>query len=609
MKGSTYLYSLLLVVIFVAGPQMSHAQEWQKVDFQLDNLDIEEIRKALLPYFPVLRNTELRIVHQAQSPVGWHLSLKQSFQGKLLYQSELRLHLDKKLHVYGLTANLYPLIRPHISYSRSHLDGKVMEVVVERAASDWQGGDVWYVKDNKWHPAYQLKLFFDQGAMASEELILDAIDQSVLQNQDLATYFDHHSMRDSSGMGRVFMPDPCTKAQSSYGYLFKDFDDRHEAIFESLMDTVILEGLTYSTEDSLFYLEGPYVKIVDRAAHFAPVAVSEDGHFFFDRDENGFEEVMAYYHIHRFRSRVARLGFGDLFNRPVEVDAHGFGNNDQSAFIGNGGQSYILFGDGGVDDAEDADVIIHEYAHALSYDASPESNKGFERKGIDEGYADYFAAAYSYDISTWNWFELFNWDGQNEFWQGRKVISLESYPPEEGFSSIYEVGTFWASTLMNIRFDLGGQLADPLVLQSLYFLRRNMELPEVAEALLRADTVLYDGIYSPVIRDRLCQKNLVSSPFCISVQNEASQLQQEVSALTIGPNPVTDRINISWQEAKNMSIQLENMYGQVLWKKMVYKQKELAVDLHEGILPGYYLLRLKEHGGGSMVHKLNIVAH
>ena len=72
---------------------------------------------------------------------------------------------------------------------------------------------------------------------------------------------------------------------------------------------------------------------------------------------------------------------------------------DQSVFIGNSGNSYLLFGEGGVDDAEDADVIIHEYAHAISYAASPETNSGTERRGLDEGLGDYFAAIYSYQYN------------------------------------------------------------------------------------------------------------------------------------------------------------------------------------------------------------------
>lgn len=585
-----------------------HAQNLQKVDFRLDSLSAQSVREALLPYFAELANTELILGHVSQSPVGWHLSLKQAFRGKELYQSELRLHLTNELKAYLLSATLFPLRHTNARIFRENLMAKSQQLIEENQASDWLGKEIWFREGGTWIPAYALRIFSDQGAWAAREIIINASDQSIIRQEDLSTYFGHHVKKDTTGWGRIFLPDPCTRAKAPYGVYFSDAKDGHSPVLEVLMDTVELKNLTYSEEDSLFLLEGPYVKVVDRAAHYKPVAVSKDGKFFFNRDASGFEDVMVYYHIDWFRRYVSRMGFGQLLNRPIEVDAHGYGNNDQSAFVANGGNSYILYGDGGVDDAEDADVIIHEYIHALSYDASPETNKGFERMGIDEGFADYFAAAYSYDLSHWRWFDLFNWDGHNEFWQGRKAISTESYPPTNGFSSIYDVGTLWASTLMNIRFDLGAEVVDPLVLQTFYFLNKSMKLPDVAELLLLADTLLYDGAYTPVIRDRLCQRNLYSSESCIAVANESGPFQGEKS-LKIGPNPLSDELHVSWEHPCDMELRLENMYGQLILKKEIFRQNQLTLKIPRSLPPGNYFLKLATKDGETIVYKLNIVGY
>ena len=90
----------------------------------------------------------------------------------------------------------------------------------------------------------------------------------------------------------------------------------------------------------------------------------------------------------------------------VKFDPSGLSGADNSHYLGGSGQ--LAFGEGGVDDAEDADVIVHEFGHALSDHASPLSNTGLERRAIDEGYGDYFAASYSRKFSDYNWENIFS---------------------------------------------------------------------------------------------------------------------------------------------------------------------------------------------------------
>jgi hypothetical protein len=80
----------------------------------------------------------------------------------------------------------------------------------------------------------------------------------------------------------------------------------------------------------------------------------------------------------------------------VIIDPHGT-SADNSFFSY---PNFIYYGTGGVDDAEDADVITHEYSHFLSRNAAPNTNVGMERQGLDEGLGDYVAASYFKPIST-----------------------------------------------------------------------------------------------------------------------------------------------------------------------------------------------------------------
>ncbi|MCB0856080.1 MAG: hypothetical protein KDD63_27850, partial [Bacteroidetes bacterium] len=342
-----------------------------------------------------------------------------------------------------------------------------------------------------------------------------------------------------------------------------DSMDFHKPIFENFIDTVILKDITF--EDNTFKLIGPYVNITDRSPFFIAPATSTDGDFFFTRDQSGFEDVMAYYHIDSMQRYVQKLGFINLQNGPMQVDPHGKSDLDQSVFIGNGGNSYILFGDGGVDDAEDADVLVHEYAHALSYDAAPETNSGTERRGLDEGIGDYSSAIYSFDSdSVYGWDKIFNWDGHNEFWSGRKAISHIQYPPSS--TSIYTYGEIWASALMEIRQELGKEVADRLAIQEMYGNFAQMTLTDAAMLYLDAEMALYGGIHSEMISFTFCEKGILSGPDCINVTLE-EELDSEPS-LSIFPVPAEDQLTLSWSlplSSSTARLEMVNLLGQTVF--------------------------------------------
>ena len=330
----------------------------------------------------------------------------------------------------------------------------------------------------------------------SYELLLDAATGEEISRRDIRAYHRHYTMADTTGRGRVFRPNPCTAAGVPYGDLFSNNDDMHLPIFETYMDTVKLQELTY--QNGQFMLEGPYVKLMEFSIPNVAPVTSSDGSFFFRRDETGFEDVMAYYHIDTFQRYVQSLGYTDLYtDKPIQVDAHGAGGNDQSSFSTNGriqyGTNYAAANEH-VDDAEDADVIIHEYGHALSYSAAPNTRNGYQRLGLEEGYCDYFAAAYSYDIrSDYGWDQVFNWDGHNEFWDGRDANSSRKYA-SSGLNK-YEYAEVWASAMMRLRQDIGAQVCDQLHLEILYGSQHNMTFRDAYQLLLHADTALFNGVH------------------------------------------------------------------------------------------------------------------
>jgi hypothetical protein len=119
------------------------------------------------------------------------------------------------------------------------------------------------------------------------------------------------------------------------------------------------------------------------------------------RSDNRFEALMVYFQIDRSQKYIQSLGFSDSNSSPNGVadhvqravaDAYRQDNSFYSPATG-----IVTYGSGGVDDAEDGDVILHEYAHAMQDSESPAFGRslGFQPAALAEGSSDYWAAAMS----------------------------------------------------------------------------------------------------------------------------------------------------------------------------------------------------------------------
>lgn len=581
LTSCTFRFALLMCGLMICHQGLG--QSFRQVSIPVGNhAESEDIRKIIEQNFPLIRKTgtSLEISHFKESPGGRHFTFTQTYQGIPVYGAGIKANLIPKNRITSLIHTLADFSTPTntaFSYPVAVLEQRMAET---EGAFEAQITPVFYPSSGTVIPAYQIRAF-THGPVHALEIIVDAGSGTELFRMDKGAYF-HPSGVDTTGRGRVFLPNPCTRGSVAYGFSFTDDNDNHSPVMESLMDTIPLRDITY--EGGVFKLEGPYVKITDRASFFVPPATSADGDFFFGRDASGFEDVMTYFHVDTFQRIVQALGFKNLQNKPFELDPHGKADNDQSVFVGNGGNSYILFGDGGVDDAEDADVIIHEYIHALSYDASPETNTGTQRRGLDEGFGDYFAAVYSQMYNqVFGWAEIFNWDGHNEFWQGRMANSTENYPPTG--SSIYDYGALWASTLMQIRDEIGDSTTNKLALQTLYSLYSQMTLPEAATLFLQADTALYGGIHSEMIIFGFCQRSIMSGPICLSVSIPDPE---SGSYFSFYPNPGRNHMNLEVKIPSGLTgtrLEIYNLMGQKVLSRnhLLQGTNRIEYDLPSGV--------------------------
>ena len=186
----------------------------------------------------------------------------------------------------------------------------------------------------------------------------------------------------------------------------------------------------------------------------------------YTRSQDAFEEASAYLAVTRVQRTYAALGFDPIFPGPVPVIAHCI-SVDNSFFSDTDGALHM--GDGGVDDAEDSDVTVHELGHATQAAQVPGWGPGSdtEQRAMGEGFGD-FLAAYIYlqdgnptyqatrrfcvaewDAVSYNAFSgtddgsgCLRWaDGTNEN-NGADIGTYGGTPTEE-----HDDGRFWSATL------------------------------------------------------------------------------------------------------------------------------------------------------------------
>jgi len=434
----------------------------------------------------------------SSAPGGSHLRFRQTYRGIPVYRADVVISLDETNTIGMVINNAHSdvvlestepsiPIATAIQIARAALNSDGQEIGTKDAAELM----IYPLVDGGDRLAYRVTMTRENPS-GDWEVFVDAKTGEVLNREDL---FVSSSNR-VQGSGYVYLTDPLSAARKFYNST--GFTDDNDADTDSLTyyrSLVALDSLTF--EDDLYKLKGPYVNVTDIESPADPsyfTAVMPDS-FRYTRSQQQFEAVNVYYHITKSYQRLLELGFANATLAQLRIDPHGFQGQDNSHYSPTG--NWIGMGEGGVDDAEDADVIWHEYGHAINYNFVPTWGGG-ESGSLGEGYGDYWAASYSLSLRQWqpgdmqlDW--IFNWDGHNPFWMGRVDNDSRTYP----FSGlpIHSAGQIWNSALMGIWGDLGRDITDRLVIKSLMYLGSNVTAADAANAIIQADRDLYQGTH------------------------------------------------------------------------------------------------------------------
>ncbi|MEJ7807240.1 MAG: M4 family metallopeptidase, partial [Telluria sp.] len=220
-----------------------------------------------------------------------------------------------------------------------------------------------------------------------------------------------------NGSGLVFDPDPRQKLNNE-----ALTDTSAATAFDAAYDTKPLLDLTVT--NGVYNLSGPYVNLKNIEAPATGPSTTTNGVWTAKRGNNAFDDTNVYFHLDQNQRYIQSLGFTgtkSIINRPLDVDTDGVNGDDNSHYSYGGATDYLAFGHGCVNDSEDADVILHEYGHAIHRNINSGWSGG-DTGAMGEGFGDYWAASYSYSKPNGTTFHpewAFSWDGHGACWGGR----------------------------------------------------------------------------------------------------------------------------------------------------------------------------------------------
>jgi hypothetical protein len=293
------------------------------------------------------------------------------------------------------------------------------------------------------------------------------------------------------GVGTVFLPNPVADLGDE---TLTDQKDADYAALAPAYHDVVLTNL-----DGTGFLVGDWAQVISETGD---PAYSPSNEFRYRRDDDRFEQVMAYYWITAAQTYIQSLGFGisrrpvNMKSQHVRINQWGLDNSFATTH-----KDELRFGKGGVDDAEDAEVVLHEYGHAIHF------SQGFvfgseEAGAISEGFGDYWAVTVGSVVApTRDPACVADWDSVSYTSSVphclRRVDRNLLYPADLN-GEVHHDGQIWSRALWDIRQAVGNVKADTLILEAQF------GFPGTTMRDLAASTVAVAGsLYGPAVATKV----------------------------------------------------------------------------------------------------------
>ena len=367
----------------------------------------------------------------------------------------------------------------------------------------------------------------------------------------------------ATGTGFVFIANPLNNHADRYAW--RD----GQAVLDTARDPVSLGNLSGSG-----LLAGSWVEVfnTDAARANEPTLTYEysalvlNGHF---------QEVNAYYHINGWQEYMRSLGILNARARVTNVYVHQ-GEDDNSDY--SPAQDRIRYGDGGVDDSDDGEIVVHEYGHAIHNDIVPGFVYSGETGAISEGFGDYLGAALGNNALVGEWDATAYNAGPPPFL--RRTDTTKHYP-EDIAGEVHDDGEIISAAWWDLRNLVGPTVGDQLVIEAMFYTGTSATFQDYADGVVAADQALFGGSHIGYIYQAFGGRGIGPSyllSFTHTPQGDTEDL--------VGPYPIVTTITHTSPITAADAVKLHYRYGGAGAFTEVVLDPTGGFDQWGGTLPG-----------------------
>ena len=367
--------------------------------------------------------------------------------------------------------------------------------------------------------------------------------------------------------GRVFDVNPVAKLNDPS---LRDQNNSAAAVPNAAYSIVDLPDLAPGAP-----LTGPNAQIVDIEAPFTAHADPAQPLDALDRSRVEFEEVNAYFQIDRAQRYLQSLGYVGprrLIDYSLPIDAHAANGTDNSYFIESNppGRGALYFGDGGTDDAEDSDIMLHEFGHAIHNWIAPGSLSGgssSQARALAEGFGDYWSFSSTYDGTRASGRDpacIADWDarcagdsdselcgypaGADCLRRVDSTKTMADFKVSNDPGTEHENGEIWSAALREIFLAIGKENTDRVVLESFFGLPPSPSFHDLAQRMVEADRIVRAGADVNTICAAMTSRGIFAAGECGSPMR--GEYTSHPAAISVTPipddaTPLTSSIAIS----------------------------------------------------------------